>query len=81
MTAPSLRPAIFILVALALSAQTLMAVATGATTAVSAGEHLVAAVLISWASVSVIGRLVDGYRVSILHREQRQHRQHPRAGH
>jgi hypothetical protein len=80
MTAPSLRPAIFVLLALAFSAPTLMAVANGTATAVGAGERLVASVLVSWAAVSIIGRLVDGYRLSVLRREESQHRQHPPTG-
>ncbi|HET9060854.1 MAG TPA: hypothetical protein VFN61_13115 [Acidimicrobiales bacterium] len=79
MTAPSLRPAIFVLLALAFSAPTLLAVATGTTTALSAGEHLVASVLVSWAAVGIVGRLIDSYRVSVLRREERHHRHRPHS--
>lgn len=70
----SMRPAIFVLIALVLSAPTLASVAGGTDPAVGAGEHLAAAVLVSWGAVSVVGHLVDSYRAAALRREQRHSR-------
>lgn len=78
---PSMRPAIFVLVALVLSAPTLLAVAGGTTTAVNAGEHLAGAVLVAWAAVSAVAHLLDGYRAMALRRDEAHHSEPPRATH
>lgn len=68
----SMRPAIFVLLTLALSAPTLANVLDGADSAVNAGTHLGAAILVSWAAVGIVGYLVDNYRSATLRRAQRQ---------
>ena len=76
----SLRPALFILLVLALSASTLANVLKGSDSAVAAGEHLGAAILISWLAVGVVGYLVDSYRVAVMRRDElhrHDQRQHP----
>lgn len=65
---PTMRPAIFLLMTLALSAPTLMNIVSGADSATSAGAHLAAAILVAWAAVSVVGHLVDSYRASVARR-------------
>jgi hypothetical protein len=68
----SMRPAIFILLTLALSAPTLANVLGGADSAIDAGLHLAAAILVAWAAVGFVGYLVDNYRSATLRRAQRQ---------
>jgi hypothetical protein len=77
----SLRPAIFILLALALSAPTLANILSGADSAVGAGEHLGAAIVVSWAAVSLVGYLVDMYRVATARREYESQEQRPGSQH
>jgi hypothetical protein len=67
-----MRPAIFILLTLALSAPTLANVLDGADSAIDAGLHLGAAILVSWAGVGLVGYLVDNYRSAALRRAQRE---------
>jgi len=79
---PALRPAVFVLLALALSAPTLANILAGNESALGAGLHLGTAILVSWAAVGVVGHLVDSYRAAAFRRAQHQHghqRQH--AGH
>jgi hypothetical protein len=64
MKAPSLRPAIFLLLTLALSATTLLNIADGSESALDAGIHLVAAILIARLSVLMVGHLVDSYQAN-----------------
>ena len=72
----SMRPAIFVLLTLALSAPTLLNILAGADSATNAGVHLAAAILLSWGAVGTVGHLVDGYRASAHRRAQQQHLQH-----
>ena len=67
---PSLRPAIFLLLALGLSAPTLWNVLLGQCSAMSAGVHLVAAIAVARFSVLGVGRLIDNYRANVLSRAQ-----------
>jgi hypothetical protein len=66
MKSKSMRPAIFLLMALALSASTLLNVASGSEAALDAGEHMGAAIVISWLAVGTVGHLVDRYRAHAL---------------
>jgi hypothetical protein len=66
-----MRPAVFILLTLALSAPTLANVLTGSDSALNAGEHLTAAIVISWFGVGVVGYLIDSYRAAVAQREDR----------
>lgn len=75
MKAASMRPAIFVLLALALSAPTLANILGGRDSAMNAGVHLTAAILVSWVAVAVVGHLVDSYRSAAMRRAQH-HRQH-----
>jgi hypothetical protein len=61
----SMRPAIFLLMTLALSASTLLNIANGSEPAIGAGEHIGAAILISWLAVGTVGHLVDRYRAHV----------------
>ena len=72
MKSPSLRPAIFLLLALALSAPTLFNVAEGSDSALNAGIHLVAAILVARLSVLMVGYLVDSYQANAARRAQHQ---------
>lgn len=78
----SMRPAIFLLLAVALAAPTLVNITEGSDSALDAGIHLVAAVLVARFSVLMVGHLVDTYQTSAMHR--RAHRQpqqsEPRQG-
>lgn len=67
----SMRPALFVLLALVLSAPTLAGVAAGTAQATTAGEQLAGAVVLAWLAVSTVGRLVDGYQASLANRERR----------
>jgi hypothetical protein len=68
----SMRPAIFLLLALALSASTLMNVVNGSEAAMGAGEHIGAAILFSWLAVGTVGYTVDRYRAHVFtHARQR----------
>jgi hypothetical protein len=69
----SMRPAIFVLLALGLSEPTLSNILGGNESAVNAGVHLGAAILVSWAAVGIVGYLVDSYRAAALRRSQQQH--------
>ncbi len=66
MKSKSMRPAIFLLMAVALSASTLFNVASGSESALDAGERIGAAILISWLAVGTVGHLVDRYRAHVL---------------
>ena len=73
-----MRPAIFVLLTLALSAPTLANILAGNESAVGAGLHLGAAILVSWAAVGVVGHLLDNYRSAARRRgQQGQRAQHP----
>jgi hypothetical protein len=72
----SMRPAIFVLLTLALSAPTLLNVLAGADSATNAGVHLGAAILVAWAAVGIVGHLVDSYRAAAHRRARHQHLQH-----
>jgi tellurite resistance protein TehA-like permease len=76
-----MRPAIFILLALALSGPTLVNIISGADSAVAAGEHLGAAILVSWVAVRLVGYLVDMYRATITRRQQEGQEHELRAQH
>jgi hypothetical protein len=71
----SMRPAIFILIALALSAPTLMAVVSGSAPALSTGEHVGAAIVVARMAVSTVGYLVDSYRAHALAQRPGRHPQ------
>jgi hypothetical protein len=73
MKTPSIRPAILVLMALALSATTISSIANGNETAISAGEHIGGAILVSWFAVRVVGHLVDNYRTAAVRRNQQRH--------
>jgi hypothetical protein len=66
----SMRPAIFVLLTLALAAPTLDNILNGADSATNAGIHLGGAILVSWAAVGIVGYLVDSYRAAVLRRAQ-----------
>jgi hypothetical protein len=66
----SIRPGVFLLLSLALSAPTLINVATGSDSALNAGLHLLAAILVARVAVLWVGHLVDSYQV---HAAQRAH--------
>jgi hypothetical protein len=67
---PSVRPAILVLMALALSAPTISNIASGNEPAMAAGEHIGAAIVVSWLAVSLVGYLIDSYRHAALRRNQ-----------
>jgi hypothetical protein len=73
MKTPSIRPAILVLMALALSAPTIANVAGGNEAAMAAGEHVGAAIVVSWFAVGVVGHLVDSYRSAAVRRNQQRH--------
>ena len=64
----SMRPAIFLLMTLALSASTLLNIVAGSESAMGAGEHIGAAILISWLAVGTVGYTVDRYRAHVFAR-------------
>jgi Ca2+/Na+ antiporter len=66
----SMRPALFLLLALLLSASTLIAVVNGTEPALEVGEHIGAAILISWLAVGTVGYTVDRYRAHALMRSR-----------
>jgi hypothetical protein len=74
-----MRPAIFVLLTLALASPTLANIVNGSDSAVSAGVHLGAAILISWLAVGVVGHMVDSYRAASFRRAQQQHPRHHQA--
>jgi membrane protease YdiL (CAAX protease family) len=74
MRSPSIRPALLVLIALALAAPTLVNLTEGAISAASAGEHLAGAIIVAWVGVSIVGHMVDSYRAAVI---RRQHRRHP----
>jgi hypothetical protein len=76
MKTPSIRPAILVLMALALSAPTISSIADGNEPAVTAGEHIGGAIIVSWLAVSVLGYLVDSYRAAAVRRNQQRHTPH-----
>jgi hypothetical protein len=76
MKTPSIRPAILVLIALALSAPTISNVAGGNEPAMAAGEHIGGAILVSWFAVGVVGYLVDSYRSAAVRRNQQRHSPH-----
>jgi hypothetical protein len=71
---PSIRPALLVLMALALASPTLANLLKGSVSAVSAAEHLVGAIVVAWVAVSIVGYTVDSYRSSVLQHEYNQHR-------
>ena len=73
MKTPSIRPAILVLMALALSAPTIANVAGGNEPAMAAGEHIGGAIVVSWFAVGVVGHLVDSYRSAAVRRNQQRH--------
>jgi hypothetical protein len=73
MKTPSVRPAILVLMALALSAPTISNIAGGNEPAIAAGEHIGGAIVVSWLAVSVVGYLVDSYRAAAVRRNQQRH--------
>ncbi|MGD0808195.1 MAG: hypothetical protein ABSA91_00585 [Acidimicrobiales bacterium] len=73
MKTPSIRPAILVLMALALSAPTISNVASGNDSAVAAGEHVGGAIVVSWFAVGLVGYLVDSYRSAAVRRNQHRH--------
>lgn len=77
MKSPSIRPAILVLMALALSAPTISNIASGNEPAVAAGEHIGAAIVVSWLAVALVGYLVDSYRVAAARRQQHRQSQSP----
>jgi len=76
MKTPSIRPAILVLMVLALSAPTIANIAGGNEPATAAGEHIGAAIIVSWIAVGVVGYLVDSYRSAPLRRNQQRHSPH-----
>jgi hypothetical protein len=70
MKTPSIRPAILVLMTLALSAPTIANVAGGNEPAISAGEHVGGAIVVSWFAVGFVGYLVDSYRSAAVRRNQ-----------
>jgi hypothetical protein len=76
MKTPSIRPAILVLMVLALSAPTIANIAGGNEPAMAAGEHIGAAIIVSWIAVGVVGYLVDSYRSAALRRNQQRHSPH-----
>jgi len=76
MKTPSIRPAILVLMVLALSAPTIANIAGGNEPAMAAGEHIGAAIIVSWFAVGIVGYLVDSYRSAALRRNQQRHSPH-----
>jgi hypothetical protein len=76
MKTPSIRPAILVLMALALSAPTISNIAGGNEPAIATGEHIGGAIVVSWFAVGVVGYLVDSYRSAALRRNQQRHSPH-----
>jgi hypothetical protein len=74
MKSKSMRPAIFLLMALALSASTLLNIVSGSESAMGAGEHIGAAILIAWLAVGTVGHLVDRYRAHVMAHRRHDHR-------
>jgi hypothetical protein len=73
MKTPSIRPAILVLMVLALSAPTIADIAAGSEPAIAAGEHIGGAILVSWFAVGVVGYLVDSYRSAAVRRNRQRH--------
>jgi hypothetical protein len=73
MKTPSIRPAILVLMALALSAPTISNIAGGSEPAMAAGEHIGGAIVVSWLAVGFVGHLVDSYRSAAVRRNQQRH--------
>lgn len=78
MKSASIRPAIFLLLALALSAPTLVNVVDGSDSATNAGVHLGAAILVACLSVLMVGHLVDSYQAGARRRHHQAQRNEPR---
>lgn len=76
MKSPSIRPAILVLLALALSAPTIANIFSGNEPAIAAGEHVGAAILVSWFAVRLVGYLVDTYREAAVRRNHQRHSSH-----
>jgi hypothetical protein len=74
---PSTRPAVFVLLVLALSAPTLGNVIGGRDSGVAAGEHFAGAIVVSWVAVSLVSHLVDGYRAALARRHAPERRPRP----
>ena len=73
-----MRPALFVLLLLALSAPTLLNIAQGADSALVAGERLIGAILVSWLAVALVSFVIDNYRAAVLRRQQPGHgHRHP----
>ncbi|MGC8626011.1 MAG: hypothetical protein ACP5VR_00405 [Acidimicrobiales bacterium] len=74
MQAKTVKPALFVFLSVVLSAPTLANILAGSVSAVSAGAHLVGAILISWAAVGTLSYLVSTYRASVAHQQHQQER-------
>ena len=70
MRSPSLRPALLVLLALALAAPTLVNIVDGAISTTSAGIHLVGAIAVAWVAVGIVSHLVNSYRAAVLRRHR-----------
>jgi hypothetical protein len=66
----SARPAILILLVLALGATTLEHLASGSISTTSACFHLAGAIVVAWAGVSLVGSVIDNYRLAVMRREE-----------
>jgi hypothetical protein len=71
----SMRPAIFLLLALVLSAPTLLNIVAGSESAMATLVHLGGAILVARIAVQVVSHLVDSYRLSAARRAQQNHHQ------
>lgn len=69
---PSARPAVLVLLSVALSLPTLSNIVNRSISSIDAGEHLVGAIVVSWVGVTLVGRLIDSYRAASRHRESEQ---------
>jgi hypothetical protein len=77
MKVKSIRPAIMILLVLALGAVTLEHLADGSVPVTTGCLRLAGAIVVSWAGVSLVGSVVDSYRLSVLRRQQEEQAQPP----
>ena len=72
MGSASVKPAVFVLLTLWLSAPTIGNILKGAVSAVGAGEHIGAAIIISWLAVSLVGHIIDSYRAAVFRRSAKE---------
>lgn len=70
MSGKSIRPAIMILLVLALGSTTLEHLANGSVSVTTGCLHLAGAIVVSWAGVSLVGSVVDSYRLTVVRRQQ-----------